>query len=665
MPTAQQTPLSNDSDDDSIQFLRVTKTPQESPRYETPTKQVTTKRKRSIFITEIYEMDPNAPSDWYMNEKKWIRRIYKQDDDDITLQEPKRRLPARLLTPPSTRKLVRMSPWKMNDKEDEKEEINHRTRVGSQYQVSLFPEVGSHSERSHGDILWDPNLGENYPVQLDPRNGLAHNMQKMEQIHYSEYKVREDRVDTARTFDKDVFFRLFEEQIKKGDIKFYQVARQMKCSLDRVMVHYYVWCGREPEEAFESDNKGCSKCGYDDFEEMVICDRCDAHFHPKCIGLRCLPKNDAWLCLQCTISCTESPVRKSPRKRNISLSNKTSPSKENYTSALQIGSDSDDQMGKAEPQVFGFASDSDSSSSSASSKRVARAEAYSPSSADDPDSEFSFDDPEDSKKPALPVAKPTFPAGQNPKQGTSKVPAPPFARAMVHASGAASLPVQPQQQPIANHLIPPPLARHVMSDWNECPSLALHITFYLSYLFRDTGLLNMMKTQFAELYVDKIKSSIMYNIDLLQKTLRPMDVETYYFHFVKHMTTETTSRDCKLLYARLVGDEIFCKLSSGGRGVYHVPLIETSGSYLLSVRSIPELGKLVFSGYRQYPDGTQGPLEKLNPFHNVGDIIVAYDGIPCEDAGLDSIFEGLRSDGKPLIRWLTMRDRRASNVQAK
>jgi Chromo (CHRromatin Organisation MOdifier) domain len=94
----------------------------------------------------------------------------------------------------------------------------------------------------------------------------------------------------------------------------------------------------------------------------------------------------------------------------------------------------------------------------------------------------------------------------------------------------------------------------------------------------------------------------------------------------------------------LNGLMVFSTLPPLMSGEYDAVIPITSKGLMMNVGEVH--GSVAFLGYRQFPDGTKGPAESQNLVRNVGDKIIAVDGISTIGTSFKDVISLLRESGK-------------------
>lgn len=91
-------------------------------------------------------------------------------------------------------------------------------------------------------------------------------------------------------------------------------------------------------------------------------------------------------------------------------------------------------------------------------------------------------------------------------------------------------------------------------------------------------------------------------------------------------------------------------------GEYDAVIPITDKGLMMNVGEIH--GSVSFLGYREFPDGTKGPAERANLIRNVGDKIIAVDGVTTVNKTFQEVIQLLRKSGKnkfAYMRFLEMK----------
>ena len=94
-------------------------------------------------------------------------------------------------------------------------------------------------------------------------------------------------------------------------------------------------------------------------------------------------------------------------------------------------------------------------------------------------------------------------------------------------------------------------------------------------------------------------------------------------------------------------------------GEYDAIVPITAKGLMMNVGEIH--GSVAFLGYRAFPDGSKGPAEIANLIRNVGDKIVAVDGVSTVSKSFPEVIELLKSSGKNKFAFMRFVENRFSN----
>lgn len=98
-------------------------------------------------------------------------------------------------------------------------------------------------------------------------------------------------------------------------------------------------------------------------------------------------------------------------------------------------------------------------------------------------------------------------------------------------------------------------------------------------------------------------------------------------------------------------------------GEYDAVIPITSKGLMMNVGEIH--GTVAFLGYRQFPDGTKGPSEITKLVRNVGDKIIAVDGVSTVDKSFQEVILLLKESGKQKYAFMRFLETKFSACQSK
>jgi hypothetical protein len=285
------------------------------------------------YSTECYE--------WNSVEKKLIPKIPLslrfpgQRDEYATIDITQIAADSPAHRPTRQRRQSRSSP----PPESKSSRLAARPRTGVRYQavvvnrtIPFIPNGGI----THGEVIWDPMKAAaaeqeqslSFRAFLSPvmRDGLNATTLRMQALHECNYNVQlqqprfaellptlndanvtlsDTRAPGATMSELELFRQLLREGVgaKKS---FNRVAEILNRSLDTVLVNYYAWkTNAETKLVYAALKRKRKKepeycCVCDDGGSLIVCDLCNKAYHQTCLNppLANIPKGD-WYCPDC------------------------------------------------------------------------------------------------------------------------------------------------------------------------------------------------------------------------------------------------------------------------------------------------------------------------------------------------------------------------------
>lgn len=310
-------------------------------------------------VLSVSEIRHDAPKDWYHNEAMYTEKVCpgselrhgnlnSPDEANIRNESQMLHSPAsrpyqeRLRTPGSGG--MGASPQRISHKYNKRSypSQNHfgdddlhspcenpGSRIGPNFQVTELPIPSNNFKKSEqGVVIWSPQLarlatlsGQDLDGFLEKAKESNVSFQLMEALHRSGYNTKAALTEFIGMYHENpdmsieitngdqrrelesIFERLAANAHGEGN-GMDSTARALKTRREKVIVHYYRWkCKSSVYQKRKSllrrqplEYDTCFVC--QDGGLLLICDRCNKTYHPRCVNLRVVPEKE-WLCENC------------------------------------------------------------------------------------------------------------------------------------------------------------------------------------------------------------------------------------------------------------------------------------------------------------------------------------------------------------------------------